>query len=170
MDLKRFSVLHLRKGNSMAKYQQGDVLFVEVDEHKWNIEINEHTNNDNKEDKQYKMTPIKELRANFYASTKYMNKSVTGGNKENLTVAFGEATGHSHKFNMINHDSKIAIMSFGHRETSVGQIPEFINIIGGPATIKHEEHAALTIPEGHYKVNIVREYDHMAGRARFVVD
>ena len=154
----------------MAKYQQGDVLFVKVNKDKWNIEIDERTNNDNKEDKQYKMTPTNELRRKSYASTKYMSECVTGGNKTNLTVAYGEATGHSHKFNMINHDSKIAIMSFGHRITSVGQIPEFINIKGGSATIKHEEHAPLTIPEGHYKVSIVKEYDHMARRARFVVD
>ena len=154
----------------MAKYQQGDVLFVEVDEHKWVIEADNRNNNDNEEDKQYKMTPTRDMRAKFYASTKYMNESVTGGNKENLTVAFGEATGHSHKFNMINHDSKIAIMSFGHRTTSVGQNPELVYITGGSATIRHEEHAALTIPEGHYKVSIVKEYDHMAGRARYVVD
>ena len=165
-----FSVLHSRKGNNMAKYQQGDVLFVEVDEHKWIIEEDNRTSKDNVKDKLYKMTPTRNMRTKFYASTKYMNESVTGGNKENLTVAFGEATGHSHKFNMVNHDSKIAIMSFGQRSTSVGQIPEFVNITGGPATIKHEEHAALTIPEGHYKVSIVKEYDHMAGRARFVVD
>ena len=154
----------------MAKYQQGDVLFVEVDEHKWVIEADNRNNNDNEEDKQYKMTPTRDMRAKFYASTKYMNECVTGGNKTDLTVAHGEATGHSHKFNMVNHDSKIAIMSFGQRSTSVGQIPEFVNITGGPAIIKHEEHAALTIPEGHYKVSIVKEYDHMAGRARYVVD
>ena len=61
-------------------------------------------------------------------------------------------------------------MSFGQTSTSVGLIPEFINITGGSATIKHEEHAALTIPQGHYKVNIVREYDHMLRRARLVID
>ena len=28
----------------------------------------------------------------------------------------------------------------------------------------------LTIPAGHYRVSIVREFDHISGTARFVVD
>ena len=154
----------------MIKYQQGDVLFVEVDKGKWNIDVNNHTHDDGTRDKVYKMVPTKDERSRFYSSKKYMKTLVKGGEKEHLTVAFGEATGHSHKFNMENHDPKITVMSFGQTSTSVGLIPEFINIIGGPATIKHEEHAALTIPQGHYKVNIVKEYDHMLRRARLVVD
>ena len=159
----------------MAKYQQGDVLFIEVDKGKWNIDVEKSIHEDSTtgqitRDKVYKMVPTKEERSKFYSSIKYMKELITGGGEERLTVAFGEATGHSHKFNMENHDPKITVMSFGQTSTSVGLIPEFINIIGGPATIKHEEHAALTIPQGHYKVNIVKEYDHMLRRARLVVD
>ena len=163
MDLKRFSVLHLRKGNNMVKYQQGDVLFVKVSKDEW--EIFDEQKEDGTKTKMMKMIP-----QNEYNSPRRMNNYAEGGNNEDLTVAYGEATGHSHTFNMKDLNPKVNIALFGKRSTSVGTIPEFVNIAGGPAVIKHEEHAPLTISEGHYKVSIVREYDHMAGRARFVVD
>ena len=155
----------------MNKYQQGDVLFVNVEENKWNINEDKKSDKNGIKGKLYKMI-LKSTKSKYYGThaMKFMKECVKGSNKESLTVAFGEATGHSHKFHMENHDPKITIMSFGRINTSVGQIPEFVNITGGPATITHEEHAPLTIPEGHYKVSIVREYDHLAGRARFVID
>ena len=87
-----------------------------------------------------------------------------------LTVAHGEATGHTHSFRMSQQVPDVAITAFGGTKTRVGDVPEFIKITGSPAVIKHEEHNALTIPVGHYRVGIVREFDHIAGRTRYVVD
>jgi|TARA_R100001480_G_scaffold57412_2_gene70463 hypothetical protein len=149
----------------MAKYQQGDVLFVKVSKDEWKVNEEKYQQEDGTETKMMKMIPQKD-----YNSPRQMNSYAEGGNNKNLTVAYGEATGHSHTFNMKDLNPEVNIALFGKRSTSVGTIPEFVNIAGGPAVIKHEEHAPLTISEGHYKVSIVREYDHMAGRARFVVD
>ena len=37
-------------------------------------------------------------------------------------------------------------------------------------TLNHEEHNPVDIPPGHYLVRIVREMDHITGRARYVAD
>ena len=87
-----------------------------------------------------------------------------------IIVAHGEATGHTHSFRMSQQTSNVAITAYGGIKTRVGDVPEFIKITGSPAVIKHEEHNALTIPVGHYRVGIVREFDHIAGRTRYVVD
>jgi hypothetical protein len=143
----------------MVKYQQGDVLFIEVTEGRWSIKENDLG---------------KAMVLNSEPTSQYRQKGETDaadGNSDNvLTVAHGEVTGHSHRFNMADHNPGIAITAFGGITTRVGPVPEYINIEGGDATIKHEEHNPLTIPAGHYRVSIVREWDHIAGRSRYVVD
>ena len=146
----------------MVKYQQGDVLFIEVTEGRWSIKENDLG---------------KAMVLNSEPTSQFRQKNETDAvnsdwnKKDNsLTVAHGEVTGHSHRFNMADHNPGIAITAFGGITTRVGPVPEYINIEGGDATIKHEEHNPLTIPAGHYKVSIVREWDHIAGRSRLVVD
>ena len=134
----------------MKKYQQGDVLFVEVPKGKWNFK-----QDSNKEE----MIP-----------TRHKTESQSTKNVDVITVAHGEATGHSHAFRMSQQIPGVAITTYGGIRTRVGDVPEFIKITGDSAVIKHEEHNALTIPAGHYKVSIVREWDHISGTARYVVD
>jgi len=98
--------------------------------------------------------------------TAYVNGKAKG---KKLTVAFGEVTGHSHSFYMDKNPPGVEITAFGKRRTSVGDTPEFINI-QGESTVNHEEHNALTMPTGLYEVKIVQEFDHIAGRARNVMD
>ena len=152
----------------MVKYQQGDVLFVKVPEDKWCIEQDVRNNLEKT------MVPIddgKKVYSNYRQRNQTDSVNSDWDNPDNtLTVAHGEATGHSHAFNMVDHVPGIAITAFGAVTTRVGNVPEYINIEGGDATIKHEEHNALTIPAGHYKVGIVREFDHIAGTTRYVVD
>lgn len=38
------------------------------------------------------------------------------------------------------------------------------------ATMFHEEHKDIDVPEGFYKLDIVREYDHWAEESRRVID
>lgn len=52
-----------------------------------------------------------------------------------------------------------AVLAYG--ENGVGK---FIEISGGTATVRHEEHAPITLPPGKYFVLIQREYDPEAYR------
>ena len=144
----------------MKKYQQGDVLFVEVPEGKWDFK-----QDGNKE----VMIPSKN-KDQPYQSYGHKRESQSTKDVDVITVAHGEATGHTHSFRMSQQTPGVAITAYGGTKTRVGDVPEFIKITGSPAVIKHEEHNALTIPAGHYEVSIVREWDHIAGRSRYVVD
>ena len=144
----------------MKKYQQGDVLFVEVPEGKWDFK-----QDGNKE----VMIPSKN-KDQPYQSYGHKRESQSTKDVDVITVAHGEATGHTHSFRMSQQASNVAITAYGGTRTRVGDVPEFIKITGNSAVIKHEEHNALTIPAGHYKVGIVREFDHISGTARYVVD
>ena len=144
----------------MKKYQQGDVLFVEVPEGKWDFK-----QDGNKE----VMIPSKN-KDQPYQSYGHKRESQSTKDVDVITVAHGEATGHTHSFRMSQQTPGVAITAYGGTRTRVGDVPEFIKITGSPAVIKHEEHNALTIPVGHYRVGIVREFDHIAGRTRYVVD
>ena len=151
----------------MAKYQQGDVLFISREnEQESSVKNTGQFNPLTK--REHKMMivnglnrPRRKLEENDYVNS-VANSS--------LTVAHGEVTGHSHRFDMSSHLPGIEITSFGKISTSVGDTPEFVDIVGGPATITHEEHDALTIPQGTYQIKIVREFDHLAGTVNWVVD
>ena len=123
------------------KYQQGDVLFNEVSD---NYEI------------------IKDKERTY----KYSN-----GTGSHITVALGEATGHSHTFYATDNRQGL-VTSFGANNMgAVGSdVPSYINIANGEAVIRHEEHNPVTLPQGLYKVRIVREFDHLTQRTRNVVD
>jgi hypothetical protein len=144
----------------MKKYQQGDVLFVEVPKGKWDFQ---------KDGNKEVMIPMKD-KHEPYRSYGHKKESQSTKNVDVITVAHGEATGHTHSFRMSQQTPGVAITAYGGTRTRVGDVPEFIKITGNSAIIKHEEHNALTIPVGHYKVGIVREFDHISGTARYVVD
>ena len=154
----------------MVKYQQGDVLFIKQE----NVDTNEGWNivkgsiRGGISDGIEVLQPGKNIPGyhSNKAQTAYVNGQAKG---KKLTVAFGEVTGHSHSFYMDKNHPGVAITAFGRRRTSVGDTPEFINI-QGESTVNHEEHNALTMPTGLYEVKIVQEFDHIAGRARNVMD
>ena len=143
----------------MKKYQQGDVLFLEVPKDKWSFK---------QDGSREVMMPMKDGKA--YGSYGHKRETQSTDKCDVITVAHGEATGHSHAFRMSQQASDVTITAFGAMRTRVGEVPEFIKITGSPAVIKHEEHNPLTIPSGHYRVSIVREFDHISGTARYVVD
>ena len=154
----------------MKKYQQGDVLFNEVSKDQWSIE---EKNKDilNEETKLFEKRVVSVMRPTKNNQRHWVIEEETGRlEKEDdyLTVAFGEVTGHSHTFR--NQPSDINIISYGINNTSVGETPRYVNIEGGTATITHEEHKPLDIAPGHYRVSIVREWDHIGEFSRSVVD
>lgn len=63
------------------------------------------------------------------------------------TLAYGEITGHSHRF-----ADPSTVELFG----TEGLL--FVRVIADTATLIHEEHTAITIPRGVYRVWQQREY------------
>lgn len=80
-----------------------------------------------------------------------------GKEQDHNILARGEATGHSHRV----HGPRVALFVHAH-----------ILYIDAPegAEVRHEEHRAMIIPAGKYKVGIVREYDHFLEETRKLVD
>lgn len=79
-------------------------------------------------------------------------------------LAKGEATGHVHT---------IAPDDLSNVDIYTDENGNIFVEAKKPATIVHQEHKPVTIPEGVYQVSIVREYDHFANEAkgiRFVRD
>ena len=76
-----------------------------------------------------------------------------------LVVAYGESTGHSHKIvgKIVNYVPKYR-----------GQ--EIVFELLEEATIYHEEHGEITLPPGKYYIEQVQEFDHFKEEARTVRD
>ena len=128
----------------MEKYQQGDVVMFKVDEKYFN----ENT------------------RANKECKVGYQ-----GGKDEHAIVAFGEVTGHKHQVNMKDMVKEAGVtLSMGYNREAGIDVPEGFTVIDAPVTITHEEHKPVELPPGYYMVRIVREFDHIAGRSRYVAD
>ena len=127
----------------MKKYQQGDVVMFQVD----------------------KETYEKNTRSNESKSM------YIGGTKTKAILAFGEVTGHTHRVNM---DEMLQgagiILNMGYNREAGKDVPEGFIVENETVTLKHEEHNPVDIPPGYYLVRIVREMDHITGRARYVAD
>ena len=74
-----------------------------------------------------------------------------------LVLAEGEATGHAHAI----VDTECQLYSLAD---------ELFIKCEKPVTVTHEEHAAIEVPAGTWRVAIVREYDHFAEESRQVMD
>lgn len=155
------------------KYQQGDVLFNEVSNTHEIVMQKERT---------YKYgttTPSKETEPKLSVAAKlkagqsdsYRTASFVNEGAPDVTVALGEVTGHSHTF-YATDNNKALITSFGKNNMgAVGrEVPDYVSITNANAVIKHEEHDPISLPQGLYKVRIVREFDHLTQRTRNVVD
>jgi hypothetical protein len=85
-------------------------------------------------------------------------EKVIGKKLKHLTLAEGEVTGHSHK------------ITEGEAELYEENGVLYLRVNSEKAVLTHEEHHAVEIPKGDYKIGIVREYDHFFEEARNVVD
>ena len=132
-----------RKLIKYKKYQQGDVVMFQVD------------------DKTFK------------------EYSKSGGNvidyntqsHNNPILAFGEVTGHLHQIHMKDmlDAAEVTLHMDWHREAGK-DVPAAFEVREETVTLTHEEHNPLDVPPGKYVVRIVREFDHIAGRSRYVAD
>lgn len=71
-------------------------------------------------------------------------------------LALGEVTGHSHIVTPDLDNVTIAIA-----ETAEGK---FLRVTNGNAILRHEEHHAIILPAGDFKIVIQREYDPLGNR------
>ena len=128
------------------KYQQGDVVMFQVDDKTFNDSI--VTNNDAK------------------GTVHYNTQS-----NQNPILAFGEATGHIHQIRMKDMLDKAEVTVHMPRFRTAGEdTPQGFEVREETVTLTHEEHDPIDVPPGKYLVRIVREFDHIAGRSRYVAD
>ena len=128
----------------MQKYQQGDVVMFKVDE--------KYFTDNTKNGDEYK--------AHYH-----------GKKDTHAIVAFGEVTGHKHQVNMEDMVKEAGVtLNMGYRQQAGVDVPEGFQVHNAPVKITHEEHNPVELPPGYYMVRIVREFDHIAGRSRYVAD
>ena len=83
---------------------------------------------------------------------------IKGEKLKHLTLAKGEMTGHHHT--ITEGDAEL----FEHEGTL------FLRVNSEKATLTHQEHKTVEIPQGEYEIGIVREYDHFKEESRNVTD
>ena len=125
------------------KYQQGDVVLFQVDDETF---------------KDYSKSGGNIIDYN----TQSLNNPI---------LAFGEVTGHLHQIHMKDMLDATEVTLHMSRWGEAGKdVPDAFEVREEPITITHEEHNPLDVPPGKYVVRIVREFDHIAGRSRYVAD
>ena len=126
------------------KYQQGDVVMFQVDDETFDKYAKKGDDN----------------------TVSYNTQS-----HNNPVLAFGEATGHLHQIHMKDmlDTAEVTLHMGWHREAGK-DVPEAFEVREETVTLTHEEHNPLDVPPGKYVVRIVREFDHMTGRSRYVAD
>ena len=129
----------------MKKYQQGDVVLMQVTKEEF-----EET-----------------MRINNGMVSPETRKS---GRHE---LAYGEETGHCHAiyFDELLKSAEVTV----YRSTNGWQRNEVDGALGviitcDDAVIKHEEHNPVALPKVYYIQRIVKEYDPLSGLVRNVVD
>ena len=77
-----------------------------------------------------------------------------GRDRGRIVLAYGEATGHAHA--VLDREAELY-------ETDLGE--RFLWVLAeGGVTVTHEEHAAITLPPGTYRIGIQREYEPRGAR------
>ena len=126
------------------KYQQGDVVMFKVDDDSFE----------------------KNMDGGTESIVNYNTQS-----HNNPILAFGEATGHIHQIRMKDMLEKAEVTLHMPRFREAGvDTPQGFEVREETVTLTHEEHDPIDVPPGKYLVRIVREFDHIAGRSRYVAD
>ena len=74
---------------------------------------------------------------------------------KDFILAYGEVTGHAHRIRQVPSAAFFQFPVTGER----------VLVLDKPATITHEEHGAIKLPKGTFKVVIQREYSPEAIRS-----
>ena len=127
------------------KYQQGDVVMFQVDTDTFTETVRSSNNKD--------------------------IVHYNGDSHTHAILAFGEATGHKHQVNMTDMVKEAGVtLHMGTYQRAGEDVPEGFEVHNETVTLCHEEHNPIDIPPGKYVVRIVREFDHISGRSRYVAD
>ena len=76
-----------------------------------------------------------------------MAANTAGTKLSHLTLAEGEVTGHRHR------------ISDGEAELYERDGVLYLRVLSATATLTHEEHRAIAIPQGNWMIRIQREYE-----------
>ena len=137
-----------KKKVTYTKYQQGDVVMYRVDD-----------------DEDFKKYSSKSENTNTQVQT------YKGQTNTKAIFAFGEVTGHTHRVEMSEMLENAGVtLHMGWSKKAGVDVPMAFEVFNETVTLRHEEHNAIDIPPGKYIVRIVREFDHIAGRSRYVAD
>ena len=125
------------------KYQQGDVVMLKVDD-------------------------------DYFKDNVRSGEEIASYNTQshnNPVLAFGEVTGHKHQIHMKDMLDKAEVtLHMGYRGEAGVDVPDAFEVCEETVILTHEEHNPIELPPGKYIVKIVREFDHIAGRSRYVAD
>lgn len=83
--------------------------------------------------------------------------------KKDNVLALGEHTGHKHVITVDRPETSMDLF-----EAEDGRV--YMSILGGTATLKHEEHHPITFEEGVYEMKFEREYDYFMEEVKQVID
>ena len=129
------------------KYQQGDVVMFKVDDKSFKDNVDQYNT----------------------GSESVVHYNTQSHN--NPILAFGEATGHIHQIRMKDMLDKAEVtLHMSRFRTAEVDTPQGFEVREETVTLTHEEHNPIDVPPGKYIVRIVREFDHIAGRSRYVAD
>jgi len=146
------------KEQRYVKYQQGDVLMLRI--------------NDNQE----MLSEFERFQKTNTNRTLHSRKNPKESSV--ATLALGEATGHHHSIDVMHDENKdVEVTRYfnnwqhnSRANQGLGNVPEYFEVVGSDATIKHQEHNPITLPSGIYRVRIVKEYDPFSGQISGVAD
>mgnify|MGYP003634004325 FL=1 len=176
----------------MKKFQQGDVLFKEIDKeeflqlkkeeekkHYSNFKITSGFNSCDVYDKNIETENDQARKTEKrIVEERYVHMDALLDNSK-CTVALGEATGHHHRFETATTGTEItAYSNFGWKPSDDPAQCNYVVIKGdgdvndknAVGTLTHEEHNPIQVPSGYYKIDIVKEFDHFSQLTRSVVD
>lgn len=79
-----------------------------------------------------------------------------------IVLAYGEVTGHAHAF----ADDHVTMFAAPAKSKTADRV---LRVVGNVASLRHEEHAPITVPPGTYRVVRQREWTD-ADEPRVVAD
>ncbi len=77
-----------------------------------------------------------------------------------VILAYGEVTGHAHRITQTQDTPRVRVWSSGAER--------FIQLVNGPATLTHEEHAAVTLDRPLYRQ--IHQVEERGAEVRRVAD
>ena len=87
---------------------------------------------------------------------------LSGLPKSNLTIAYGEVTGHHHTLKARSGTAQV-LVSPETQEATAFRVDQ-------KTELTHQEHKTISIPKGYYRVEFEREHEPLSNVARRVYD